>query len=304
MPLYREPRYGKPSRDAAAANPISGIQEIASGPKRGIITEGSTSSCPLRIDAMVRNVIRGLASSDPITVPGPRLQSLSMKELYNGQHFSCLITSSPNLKTLKIIRCSGDWDPVLQTIPNNSALSKLHLEKLQVSDLGVAALCGLEVLYLAKAPEVTDAGLAALATKSPRLRKLHVDGWKANRIGDRGLAAVARKCASLQELVLIGVNLTPASLELIAANCPVLERLALCGSDTFGDAEISCVATKCASLRKLCIKACPVSDAGMDAARPAPVVKVKCPGCSRAGGCRGRRAGRNLTARRHRRVAC
>jgi F-box/leucine-rich repeat protein 7 len=71
---------------------------------------------------------------------------------------------------------------------------------------------------------------------------------------------VAQKCASLQELVLIGVNLTSASLELIAANCPALERLALCGSDTFGDAEISCVATKCASLRKLCIKACPVSD--------------------------------------------
>ncbi|KAK1670820.1 hypothetical protein QYE76_058979 [Lolium multiflorum] len=41
-PPYREPRYGKPSRDAAAANPISGIQEIASGtlPERGIISGG------------------------------------------------------------------------------------------------------------------------------------------------------------------------------------------------------------------------------------------------------------------------
>ncbi|KAK1670680.1 hypothetical protein QYE76_058839 [Lolium multiflorum] len=40
-PLYREPRYGKPSRDAVAANPISGIQEIASAsPERGIITGG------------------------------------------------------------------------------------------------------------------------------------------------------------------------------------------------------------------------------------------------------------------------
>ncbi|KAK1678644.1 hypothetical protein QYE76_039492 [Lolium multiflorum] len=35
----REPRYGKPYRDAAA-NPISGIQEIASGtlPERGFIS--------------------------------------------------------------------------------------------------------------------------------------------------------------------------------------------------------------------------------------------------------------------------
>ncbi|KAK1613235.1 hypothetical protein QYE76_036908 [Lolium multiflorum] len=39
-PQYGEPRYGKPSRDAAAADPISGIQEIASGtlPERGIIS--------------------------------------------------------------------------------------------------------------------------------------------------------------------------------------------------------------------------------------------------------------------------
>ncbi|KAK1606097.1 hypothetical protein QYE76_029770 [Lolium multiflorum] len=39
-PPDREPRYGKPSRDAAAANPISGIQEIASGtlPERGFIS--------------------------------------------------------------------------------------------------------------------------------------------------------------------------------------------------------------------------------------------------------------------------
>ncbi|KAK1631148.1 hypothetical protein QYE76_005463 [Lolium multiflorum] len=37
---YREPRYGKPSGDAAAANPISGDSEIASGtlPERGFIS--------------------------------------------------------------------------------------------------------------------------------------------------------------------------------------------------------------------------------------------------------------------------
>ncbi|CAD6219923.1 unnamed protein product [Miscanthus lutarioriparius] len=244
--------------------------------------EAVLRSC-LHLEELSVKRLRGLAESEPISVSGPRLQSLSLKELYNGQCFSYLITQSPNLKTLKIIRCSGDWDIVLQDVPRDSLLAELHLEKLQVSDRGVAALFGLEVLYLAKAPEVTDVGLAELAAKSPRLRKLHVDGWKANRIGDRGLAAVAQKCASLQELVLIGVNLTSSSLELIAANCPTLERLALCGSDTFGDAEISCVAAKCAALRKLCIKACPVSDAGMNKlAEGCPrLVKVKVKKCRR-----------------------
>uniref|UniRef100_A0A0E0AZH1 Uncharacterized protein n=1 Tax=Oryza glumipatula TaxID=40148 RepID=A0A0E0AZH1_9ORYZ len=225
--------------------------------------EAVLRSC-LHLEELSIKRLRGLAQSEPVAVSSLRLHSLCLKELYNGQCFSSLITNSPNLKTLKIIRCSGDWDPVLQDLSQDAMLAELHLEKLQVSDRGVSALSGLEVLYLAKAPEVTDVGLGKLATRSPRLRKLHVDGWKANRIGDRGLAAVAQKCAALQELVLIGVNLTSASLELIAANCPALERLALCGSDTFGDAEISCVAMKCAALRKLCIKACPVSDAGMD----------------------------------------
>jgi hypothetical protein len=242
--------------------------------------EAVLRSCPQLEELSVKR-LRGLAGSEPISISGPRLHSLSLKELYNGQCFSCLITESSNLKTLKIIRCSGDWDPVLQAVPGEALLAELHLEKLQVSNRGVSALQGLEVLYLAKVPEVTDVGLAVLAAKSARLRKLHIDGWKANRIGDYGLAAVAQKCASLQELVLIGVNLTSASLQLIAVNCPTLERLALCGSDTFGDAEMSCVAAKCAALRKLCIKACPVSDAGMDKlAQGCPrLVKVKVKKC-------------------------
>ncbi|WVZ64015.1 hypothetical protein U9M48_013601 [Paspalum notatum var. saurae] len=244
--------------------------------------EAVLNSC-LQLEELSVKRLRGLADSEPITVSGPRLHSLYLKELYNGQCFSCLIIQSPNLKRLKIIRCSGDWDLVLQDVPRDSLLAELHLEKLQVSDRGVAALSGLEVLYLAKAPEVTDVGLAALAAKSPQLRKLHVDGWKANRIGDLGLAAVAEKCSSLQELVLVGVNLTSSSLELIAANCATLERLALCGSDTFGDAEITCVAAKCSALRKLCIKACPVSDEGMNKlAEGCPhLVKVKVKKCRR-----------------------
>ncbi|KAL6600473.1 hypothetical protein ACP70R_045273 [Stipagrostis hirtigluma subsp. patula] len=267
---------------AALAARAAGLRKLSVGScafgAKGI--EAVLRSCASLEELSIKR-LRGLADSEPLAVSGPRLQSLSLKELYNGQCFASLITHSPNLKTLKIIRCSGDWDPVLQAVPREALLTELHLEKLQVSDRGVAALCGLEVLYLAKVPEVTDAGLAAVAARSPRLRKLHVDGWKANRIGDRGLAAVAHKCASLQELVLIGVNLTSASIELIAANCPTLERLALCGSDTFGDAEMACVAAKCAALRKLCIKACPVSDVGMDKlAEGCPrLVKVKVKKC-------------------------
>ncbi|CAN0922394.1 Putative F-box/LRR-repeat protein 8 [Linum grandiflorum] len=234
--------------------------------------------------------LRGItdgAAAEPIG-PGSAASSLKticLKELYNGQCFGPLIIGSKNLRTLKLFRCSGDWDKVLQVIPDRvSALVEIHLERLQVSDAGLTALSNcisLEILHLVKTPECTNYGLILVAEQCKLLRKLHIDGWKANRIGDDGLLAVAKNCPNLQELVLIGVNPTKISLEKLASNCPNLERLALCGSDTVGDAEICCIAAKCMALKKLCIKSCHVSDEGMRAlANGCPnLVKVKVKKC-------------------------
>ncbi|WOL18343.1 hypothetical protein Cni_G27137 [Canna indica] len=245
--------------------------------------------CPLLEELSIKR-LRGL--HDPSATAGlvdgaASLRAVCLKDLYNGQCFAPLIAGSPNLKTLKLIRCSGDWDPLLEDMAARvPGMVEIHLERLQVSDRGLIALSArvdLDFLRLVKTPECTDAGLAAIAEHCPRLRKLHIDGWKAGQIGDDGLAAVARRCAGLQELVLVGVDATIRSLELIASNCGSLERLALCGSDSFGDVEVACIASKCASLKKLCIKACPVSDEGMKAlsAGCPKLVKVKVKKCSR-----------------------
>ncbi|CAI0465061.1 unnamed protein product [Linum tenue] len=234
--------------------------------------------------------LRGItdgAAAEPIG-PGlaaSSLKTICLKELYNGQCFGPLIIGSKNLRTLKLFRCSGDWDKVLRVIPDRvSGLVEIHLERLQVSDAGLTALStclSLEILHLVKTPECTNFGLTLVAEQCKLLRKLHIDGWKANHIGDDGLIAVAKHCPNLQELVLIGVNPTKISLETLASNCQNLERLALCGSDTVGDAEISCIAAKCMALKKLCIKSCLVSDEGMKAlATGCPnLVKVKVKKC-------------------------
>ncbi|XXG63824.1 hypothetical protein AAC387_Pa05g1925 [Persea americana] len=235
--------------------------------------------------------LRGLtdvSANEPIG-PGAAassLRTICLKELYNGQCFGPLIIGAKNLKSLKLYRCSGDWDRLLEAIAadRSSGLSEIHLERLQVSDRGLAAISNcldLEILHLVKTPECTNAGLVSVAVRCKLLRKLHIDGWKTNRIGDEGLSAIARRCPKLQELVLIGVNPTSSSLELLASNCRNLERLALCSSETIGDPEISCIASKCVALRKLCIKGCPVSDQGMEAlAGGCPnLVKVKVKKC-------------------------
>ncbi|MQM20788.1 hypothetical protein Taro_053817 [Colocasia esculenta] len=248
--------------------------------------------CPLLEELSVKR-LRGL-TDEPVGGPSvfaasgaalSALRTICLKELYNGQCFGPLIAGSPNLRTLKLFRCSGDWDKLFQEIPDHvPGLVEVHLEKIQVSDRGLCALSScvdLEVLHLVKTPECTDVGLALVAERCRLLRKIHIDGWKTNRIGDEGLAAVARRCPNLQELVLIGVNPTAVSLGLIAGNCRNLERLALCGSETIGDAEISCIASKCVALKKLCIKGCPVSNHGMEAlAEGCPnLVKVKVKKC-------------------------
>ncbi|KAL6317327.1 hypothetical protein AAG906_030080 [Vitis piasezkii] len=234
--------------------------------------------------------LRGISDGSAVDQIGPgvaasSLKTICLKEQYNGQCFWPLIIGAKNLRTLKLFRCSGDCDNLLQLVANRTtSMVEIHLERLQVSDLGLVAIShflDLEILHLVKTSECTNAGLVSVAERCKLLRKLHIDGWKANRIGDEGLSAVAKCCPNLQELVLIGVNPTKLSLEMLAANCQNLERLALCASDTVGDAEISCIAAKCLALKKLCIKSCPVSDQGMRAlACGCPnLVKVKVKKC-------------------------
>ncbi|KZV52087.1 hypothetical protein F511_41476 [Dorcoceras hygrometricum] len=234
--------------------------------------------------------LRGINDGYTAEMIGPgvaasSLKSITLKELYNGQCFGPLIIGSKNLKTLKILRCLGDWDMLLETITRRrNCLTEIHLERLQVSDVGLMAISkcpDLEILQLVKVPDCSNDGISAIAETCKLLRKLHIDGWRTNRIGDEGLISIAKNCVNLVELVLIGVNPSSLSLMAVASNCQKLERLALCGSETIGDTEISCIAAKCNALKKLCIKGCRVTDTGIEAfAFGCPnLVKIKVKKC-------------------------
>ncbi|TKW05320.1 hypothetical protein SEVIR_7G167800v4 [Setaria viridis] len=266
------------------------VASCAFGPKAFVAV---LQACPLLEDLSVKR-LRGLpdtagaatAITEEIKFPQAlSLRSVCLKDLYSAPSFVPLVASSPNLRSLKILRCTGAWDLPLEVITARApGLVELHLEKLQVGDRGLAALSAcrnLEVLFLVKTPECTDLGIISVAERCHKLRKLHIDGWRTNRIGDFGLMAVARGCPDLQELVLIGVNPTALSLRMLGEHCRALERLALCGCETVGDAEIICLAERCAALKKLCIKGCPVSDRGMEALNGGcpSLVKVKLKRC-------------------------
>ncbi|WVZ20836.1 hypothetical protein V8G54_008158 [Vigna mungo] len=160
------------------------------------------------------------------------------------------------------------------------------LEKMSILKVEDLKCLRLETIHVVKTAECSNVGLSMVAERCRLLRKVHIDGWRTNRISDDGLAAIAKHCPDLQELVLIGVYPTFSSLAAIACNCRNLERLALCGIRIVGDAEIECIADKCVALKKLCIKGCPVSNARIRAlASGCPnLVKVKVKKCRKITG--------------------
>ncbi|KAF6143649.1 hypothetical protein GIB67_004178 [Kingdonia uniflora] len=137
------------------------------------------------------------------------LKTIFLKELYNGQCIGPLIVGPKKLKTLKMFRCSGDWDKLLEVIADKVMSLVTH---------GLAAISNyldLEILHLVKTLECTNTTLVSIANRYKLLRKLHIDGWKTNRIGDEGLITIAKRCPNLQELVLFGVNPTSLSLGIL-----------------------------------------------------------------------------------------
>ncbi|KAH6823417.1 VIER F-box protein 1 [Perilla frutescens var. hirtella] len=222
---------------------------------------------------------------------GSSIRSITLKKLHNAQCFASLITESNNLTTLKIIGCSGNnWDKLLYTLAaRKNFLTEIHLEKLEVSDIGLMAISkcsNLKRFHLAKTPYCSNEGISAIAKKCKLLKKLHIDGCRTNRINDWGLMEIAKNSIHLVKLVLVGVNPSSDSLMAIASNCRKLQKLALCGSNAIGDDEISCMAAECKVLKKVWIKRCRVTDSGIEAlANGCPnlvMIKVeKCRGVSR-----------------------
>ncbi|XP_065880668.1 putative F-box/LRR-repeat protein 8 [Euphorbia lathyris] len=205
------------------------------------------------------------------------LKRLCLKDIHNARIFIPLIKS---LKTLIVCRSSGNWDKVLQSsligVNNNTSktsISEIQMENVQMGDSGLIAISSscpdLQVLHLSRTTDCTDEGISAVASSCSDLRKLHIDAWRSRfggrTIGDGGVLSVAKKCSNLQELVLMGIQVTGSSLSILASKCRNLERLAICNTETIGDMEMRLIGEKFRGLKKLCIKNCPITEKGIEA---------------------------------------
>eukprot|EP00250_Pteridium_aquilinum_P000104 c10122_g1_i1 orf=444-1937(+) len=242
-------------------------------------------NCPKLEDLSVKR-LRKMPEYPQAILPGAsRLRRLCVKEIMFAHLFESVITGSKHLRTLVLARNPGLWDAFFGLICEHlSELVELHVDSLKMGEKALTAIAkcsSLEVLHVSKVSECSNRGFAAIANGCWGLKKLYIDDRTAMPMGDEGLIALGKHSVKLQELVLIGVSVTKVSLDLILSNCVVLERMALCSTDAVGDAELACIAEKCSSLRKLCIKNCPISDIGMEGlAKGCPnLTKVKVKKC-------------------------
>ncbi|KAH7432649.1 hypothetical protein KP509_07G032200 [Ceratopteris richardii] len=224
---------------------------------------------PKLADLSVKRLRRLRDNPEAIFPGAAKIQRLCLKEILSAHLFGTLIAGSKSIHTLVLARNPGVWDQFFELIAGHlPELVELHVETLDMGDGALRAIskCSkLEVLYVSKVANCSDYGYSAIASGCKNLRKLHIDDRKIGKVGDEGLLAVGKYSSELQELVLIGTDVSIRSLDLITSNCSKLERIALCNSDTVGDNELFCIAEKCWSLRKLCIKNCPVTDRGLEA---------------------------------------
>ncbi|XP_050220470.1 putative F-box/LRR-repeat protein 8 [Mercurialis annua] len=239
------------------------------------------TNCPSLVHLTLKRLRKLDAHNTPLFDEKNRTQlnivRLCIKDLHNARIFTPLLSASAqSLKTLIVCRSSGNWDKVFQSLQektsSSASISEIQIENVQMGDAGliaISALCPqLQVLQLSRTTDCTDDGLSAIAASCKSLRKLHIDAW--SRFGGRtisndGVLAIGSHCLGLQELVLMGVPVSSLSLTLLASNCRVLERLALCNSDSVGDSEMGIIAAKFIALKKLCIKNCPITESGIEA---------------------------------------
>lgn len=141
-----------------------------------------------------------------------------------------LATNCVQLTTLSLARCHRVTDAALDALAEGCP----HLTTLDLSlsanpnpqgvtDDGVATLatgCPLEVLNLSRNSRVGDVGIRKLAASRQGLRELNVD-W-CGRITDDAMTALAAHCPQLNRLYICGSEVTDYGLGVIIGGCNLL----------------------------------------------------------------------------------
>ena len=188
-----------------------------------------------------------------------KLESCDMvteKSLY--QLGSCCLL----LEELDLTDCSGINDIALKYLSRCSELSVLKLGLCKnVSDVGLAYIASncprMTELDLYRCACIGDDGLAALSSGCKKLMKLNLS--YCNRITDRGMEYISH-LGEVVDLELRGLNITSMGVKKVAASCKRLSDLDLKHCEKIDDSGFWAIASYSQNLRQINVSNCGVSD--------------------------------------------
>jgi hypothetical protein len=206
----------------------------------------------------------------PVTffeICSPRLSELTAGELLIPAHYKALATRCPNLTKLTVRDGTLDDDALLAVGAGCRALKQLRLYGIvDVTDTSLVAIArngALTELFIDGSPNITDAGLEAVAECCPQLEVVSLA--LCEQFTDTTVVALGQHCPNLRKLNICHTATTDEGGESISSNCPLLEEVDLASCGQLRDDTLIALGYHCSMLRELNIENLYMTDYGLRA---------------------------------------
>ena len=148
-------------------------------------------------------------------------------------------------------------------------VKSINLRHLSIQDCQFAKYCNniagfastccpkLESFKLLKSSYLTEESITSIATNCSKLRILHIDTLNTDvKLKDSGIISISTNCKDLEELSVVGSDVTDESILSIATHCTGLLLLNIAFCLLLTDASLLSIATHCPRLQELDYSGC------------------------------------------------
>ena len=126
-----------------------------------------------------------------------------------------------------------------------------------IADLASTCCLQLESFKLLKSSYLTGESITSIATNCSKLRILHIDTLNTDvKLKDSGIISISTHCKDLEELSVVGSDVTDESIISIATHCRCLLLLNVGFCLLLTDASLLSIATHCPRLQELDCSGC------------------------------------------------
>ena len=224
--------------DALGSSRPAALKELSVGSLRKITDAGVTAlanGCP----QLIVLAANGCAHVGKDAVALPRWASML-------PHIECLDVSVTATTTAT----------VREVAKHCNGLRRFTCSRCAIDDDALDALCAcplLEAVVASACRGVTDAGLHALAQNAPQLLELHLTGIP--EVSEAGLVAIAHGCQKLEVVHLSNTCANDAAIAALARCCPNLHTVNAQGCGAIGSAALDAL-SNCPNIRSIDLRAC------------------------------------------------